>query len=235
MQNSALLIFSGGQDSGTCLAWALEHFDLVHTIGFNYGQRHAVEMQCRQKVREHVAALKPEWAQRLGADYVLKTDFFEHIEANALTGNVAIEDSADKELPNTFVPGRNLIFLNLASAWAYDKNIRHMVMGVCETDSSGYPDCRDNSIKAMQVALNLGMDKDYIIHTPLMWINKADTWHLAEHLGGQALVEVLLEYSHTCYKGERKQRHAWGYGCTACPACVLRAKGFAAYKANANV
>ncbi len=230
MSNPALLIFSGGQDSGTCLAWALEHFSLVYTLGFDYGQRHAVEMQCRQNVRDHVAALKPEWGKRLGEDFVLATDFFQQIEANALTGDIPINTSDSQTLPNTFVPGRNLLFLNLAAAWAYNRNIRHLVMGVCETDSSGYPDCRDDSIKTMQVALNLGMNKDYIIHTPLMWLNKADTWHLANHLGGTALVDVLLEYSHTCYTGERSQKHTWGYGCSTCPACVLRARGFAAYK-----
>ncbi len=230
MQNTALLIFSGGQDSGTCLAWALEHFSKVYTLGFDYGQRHSVEMQCRQSVREKVAALNPQWQKRLGADYILKTDFFQNIEVNALTSDIPIVDVDDNALPNTFVPGRNLIFLNMTAAFAYDKNIRHIIMGVCETDSSGYPDCRDDSIKAMQVALNLGMDKNYIVHTPLMWINKADTWHLAHSLGGKDLVDVLLEYSHTCYTGEREHRHDWGYGCATCPACVLRAKGFAAYK-----
>ncbi len=228
MQKTALLIFSGGQDSGTCLAWALEHFESVTTLGFDYGQRHFVEMECRLRVRERVAALKPSWQERLGADYVLATDFFQQIEHTALTSQQSIINTP--HMPNTFVPGRNLLFLNMAASWAYGRHLEHIVMGVCESDSSGYPDCRDDSIKAMQVALNCGMETHYVVHTPLMWLSKAQAWALAESLGGMALVDVLLEYSHTCYEGVRDARHVWGYGCAHCPACVLRAKGFEGYQ-----
>lgn len=228
MKEEALLIYSGGQDSGTCLAWALEHFSRVRTLGFVYGQRHDVEMQCRLRLREEVARAFPHWGSRLGPDVVLEVDFFRQMEATALTADVPIATEADG-VPNTFVPGRNILFLTLAATWAYGKNLRHMVAGVCETDSSGYPDCRDDAIKALQVALNTGMDSRYVLHTPLMWRTKAETWTLAQELGGQKLVDLLLEHSHTCYLGTRDQRHAWGYGCGQCPACVLRAKGYGKY------
>ncbi len=223
MKRRALLIFSGGQDSATCLAWALERFDEVMTLGFAYGQRHEVEMSCREGLRESISSLQVLWRQRLGGDVVLNTDFFQHISQTSLTADVPILGS------NTFVPGRNLIFLSMAAAWAYGQGVRHIVMGVCETDYSGYADCRDDSIKAMQVALNRGMDTDYVIHTPLMWRTKAQTWALARALGGTALVEIIREQTHTCYSGDRSHLHYWGYGCAQCPACVLRARGYDEY------
>ncbi|MDD6181196.1 MAG: 7-cyano-7-deazaguanine synthase QueC [Desulfovibrionaceae bacterium] len=225
---AALVVFSGGQDSATCLAWALEHFQSVSTLGYRYGQRHEVELDCRQRVRTAIRRLNPAWDARLAGDSLLDIGLFAQLHNTSLTSQMAIADREDG-LPNTFVPGRNLLFLTMAAAWAYDRGIRHLVTGVCETDSSGYPDCRDDAMKAMQVALNIGMAADFVIHTPLMWIDKAATWQLAHALGGQALVEVILEESHTCYLGDRSKRHVWGYGCGQCPACRLRAAGYAAY------
>lgn len=221
----ALVLFSGGQDSATCLAWALERFDRVETVGFDYGQRHRIELDQRQSLRDCFAALKPEWADRLGPDHVLDLAALGAISDTALTREKQIELDA-QSLPNTFVPGRNLIFLTFAAALAYRRNLRRLIGGMCETDFSGYPDCRDDAIKAMQVALNIGMDNRFVIETPLMWINKAQTWALAEKIGGAALVETIVEHSHSCYLGERGQRHDWGYGCGQCPACRLRAEGF---------
>lgn len=229
---AALVIFSGGQDSATCLAWALSRFASVQTIGFDYGQRHAVELQCRANVRKAVAALRPDWGRRLGADTLLDIDLFHQLADNALTSDMPIDGGSADGIPNTFVPGRNLVFILHAAAWAYRRSIRHLVLGVCQTDSSGYPDCRDDSIKALQVAMNLGMDSRYTLHTPLMFLDKAATWRLAENLGGQALVDIILEESHTCYEGERGQRFAWGYGCGVCPACLLRRRGYEAYMAE---
>ena len=226
----ALVLFSGGQDSATCLAWALSRFASVQTIGFDYGQRHAVELQCRANVRRAVAALRPDWERRLGADVLLGIDLFQQLADNALTAaDMPIEGGSAGGVPNTFVPGRNLIFILHAAAWAYQRGVRHLVLGVCQTDSSGYPDFRDDSVKALQVAMNLGMDSRYTLHAPLMFLDKAATWQLAEELGGKALVDVILEESHTCYEGERGQRFAWGYGCGACPACLLRRRGYEAY------
>ena len=224
----ALVIFSGGQDSATCLAWALSRFARVHTLGFDYGQRHSVELECRGKVRSAIAALKPEWQDRLGPDTLLDISLFRQLADTALTSDMPIEQEGEG-IPNTFVPGRNLLFIMHAAAWAYGKNIRHLVLGVCESDSSGYPDCRDDSIKAMQVALNSGMDSHFVLHTPLMWLDKADTWRLAEDLGGMPLVDCILEQSHTCYEGTRGERYPWGYGCGQCPACKLRAHGYEVY------
>ncbi len=228
MNAEALLIFSGGQDSATCLAFALEHFSCVHTLGFAYGQRHAVEMACREPLRTHIAAMRNSWQKKLGSDTVLPTDFFQHMESTALTDNLPIE-STSSGLPTTFVPGRNMLFLTMAAAFAYGQGIRHIVMGVCETDSSGYPDCRDDTIKAMQVALNRGLDAKLVLHTPLMWLNKCQTWQLAQNLGGKELVDIIVEHSHTCYTGERNTLHPWGYGCEQCPACLLRKAGFEEY------
>lgn len=228
MNEEALLIYSGGQDSGTCLAWALEHFSRVTTLGFAYGQRHSVEMDCRLALREKMAHIFPHWSWRLGPDVVLEVDFFRQLEATALTDTLPITEDGNG-IPNTFVPGRNTLFLSLAAAWAYSKGLRHIVTGICETDSSGYPDCRDDAVKALQVALNAGMDSRYVLHTPLMWRTKAQTWGLAHQLGGETLVELLLEHSHTCYLGVRDKRHDWGYGCGQCPACQLRAKGYYEY------
>jgi 7-cyano-7-deazaguanine synthase len=227
----ALVLFSGGQDSTTCLAWALERYERVETLGFDYGQRHRVELAQRGVLRSSLAALKPQWAQRLGADHVIDLSVLGAISDTALTSDKAIEMGA-KNLPNTFVPGRNLIFLAFAAALAYRRGLQKIVGGMCETDFSGYPDCRDDAIKAMQVALNIGMESRFVLETPLMWIDKAQSWALAEDLGGPALVEAIVEHSHTCYLGERGERHDWGYGCGECPACRLRADGFAKWRAG---
>ena len=229
LEQQALVVFSGGQDSATCLAWALSRFQRVFTLGFDYGQRHSVELACRMRVREGIAAQAPLWAERLGADTLLNLDIFRQLADTALTSDTPIDEHGANGLPNTFVPGRNLIFILHAAAWAYAKNIRHLVLGVCQSDYSGYPDCRDDSIKAMQVAVNSGMDAQFTLHTPLMWRSKKDAWMLARELGGDALVDLIVEESHTCYMGERGQRQPWGYGCGTCPACRLRAAGYAAY------
>ncbi|MGE4297483.1 MAG: 7-cyano-7-deazaguanine synthase QueC [Desulfovibrionaceae bacterium] len=226
--DAALVILSGGQDSTTCLAWALARFATVHTLGFDYGQRHGVEMACRTRVLEAMRALRPEWADRLGKDQVIALDVFTQLGETALTHDVAIAMGANG-LPTTFVPGRNLVFLTVAAACAYRLGARHLVLGVCETDYSGYPDCRDDTMKAMQVALNLGLETRQVIHTPLMWRDKAATWRLAEELGGRDFVELILEHTHTCYNGVRAERHPWGYGCGHCPACELRARGWERY------
>lgn len=225
----ALVLFSGGQDSTTCLAWALERFERVETIGFDYGQRHSVELGQRAVLRQALAGLKPEWAQKLGPDHLLELSALGAISDTALTSAKAIE-MGEKGLPNTFVPGRNLIFLTFAAALSFRRGLKRIVGGMCETDFSGYPDCRDDAIKAMQVALNIGMESRFVLETPLMWLDKAQTWALAEKLGGEALVEAIVEHSHTCYLGERGARHAWGYGCGQCPACRLRADGFDKWK-----
>jgi 7-cyano-7-deazaguanine synthase len=229
---AALVLFSGGQDSATCLAWALGRFERVETIGFDYGQRHRVELDVRSRFLAEMKSTFPQWRARLGEDHLLDLTSLGRISDTALTTGAAIA-FADSGLPNTFVPGRNLLFLTYASAVAYRREIKHLVTGVCETDYSGYPDCRDDTIKALQVALNLGTEKRFVIDTPLMWIDKAATWALASELGGQALVDLIVEHSHTCYQGDREHRHAWGYGCGACPACDLRAGGFAAWSAAA--
>ena len=229
--DSALVLFSGGQDSTVCLAWALERFARVETVGFAYGQRHAVELTVRPRVRDRMAALDPNWATRLGEDHVVDIAALAAISDTALTRDVAIE-VAESGLPTTFVPGRNLIFFCFAGAIAYRRGARHLVAGMCETDFSGYPDCRDDTIKAMQVALGLGMDRRFVIHTPLMWIDKAETFSLAQQIGGDAFVDLLVEETHTCYLGDRSHRHDWGYGCGECPACQLRAQGFATWKAT---
>jgi 7-cyano-7-deazaguanine synthase len=228
---TALVLFSGGQDSTVCLAWALERFSRVETIGFNYGQRHAIELSVRTRLREKMSALNPGWAARLGHDHMIKLDALAAISDTALTRQTAIE-IADNGLPTTFVPGRNLMFFCLAGALAYRRGARHLVAGMCETDYSGYPDCRDDTIKAMQVALTLGLDKRVAIHTPLMWIDKAETFALAVEIGGEAFLDLLIEDSHSCYLGDRGKRHDWGYGCGTCPACQLRAQGFAKFKTS---
>ena len=228
---TALVLFSGGQDSTVCLAWALERFSRVETIGFDYGQRHAVELSVRAGLREKMSALNSHWAARLGDDHVIKLDALAVISDTALTRQTAIE-IADSGLPTTFVPGRNLMFFCFAGALAYRRGARHLVAGMCETDYSGYPDCRDDTIKAMQVALTLGLDKRVAIHTPLMWIDKAETFALAVEIGGEAFLDLLIEDSHSCYLGDRTKRHDWGYGCGTCPACQLRAQGFAKFKSR---
>jgi len=226
--DTALVLFSGGQDSTVCLAWALERFARVETIGFDYGQRHAVELQVRARLRTQMAALSPAWKGRLGDDHLIKIDALGAISDTALTRETAIEMSGSG-LPTTFVPGRNLVFFCFAGALAYRRGARHLVAGMCETDYSGYPDCRDDTIKAMQVALTLGLDKRVTIHTPLMWVDKAATFAMAEDIGGKAFLDLVVEDSHSCYLGERTKRHEWGYGCGTCPACELRAKGFAEF------
>jgi 7-cyano-7-deazaguanine synthase len=224
--DAAILLFSGGQDSTVCLAWALERFARVETIGFDYGQRHKVELDARLRVRERIVTLRSAWAERLGEDHVVRLDALSALSNTALTRDIAIE-IAENQLPTTFVPGRNLVFFAFAGALAYRRGAKHLVAGMCETDYSGYPDCRDDTIKAMQLALNLGMDQRFVIHTPLMWIDKAATFALARDLGGDAFIDLLVEDTHTCYLGVRSQRHEWGYGCGTCPACRLRAAGFA--------
>jgi 7-cyano-7-deazaguanine synthase len=225
---SALVLFSGGQDSTTCLAWALDRFDRVETVGFDYRQRNRVELEARPKVRAAITTAFPDWAQKLGEDHVLDLAALAAISDSAMTREVAIAARADG-LPNTFVPGRNLVFLTFAAALAYRRGIRRLVTGVCETDYSGYPDCRDDTIKALQVALNLGMATRLVVDTPLMWVDKAATWRLARDLGGETLIEIVREETHTCYEGDRNHRHDWGFGCGHCPACALRAAGYAAF------
>ena len=221
----ALVLFSGGQDSTACLAWALDRYAHVETIGFDYGQRHRVELECRGNVRRELIAQFPAWGAKLGDDHLLDLSLLGQISDTALTEHRAIEMQANG-LPNTFVPGRNLLFLTFAATVAYRRGASVLVGGMCETDFSGYPDCRDNTLKALQVALSLGLDAPMTEETPLMFITKAETWALTEALGGAALNALVVEYTHTCYLGDRSTRHAWGYGCGTCPACELRARGF---------
>jgi 7-cyano-7-deazaguanine synthase len=227
---AALVLFSGGQDSTTCLAWALARFARVETVGFDYGQRHAAELSARLRILAALTERFSQWRGRLGSDHVLTLDVLKAIGGSALTDAVRIEMGANG-LPTTFVPGRNLLFLTAAAALAYRRGIRELVGGMCETDFSGYPDCRDATIKAMGHALDLGMDTHFELHTPLMWIDKAATWQLAKDLGGQALIDLIIEETVTCYEGDRTRRHVWGYGCGVCPACDLRTKGYQRYAA----
>jgi 7-cyano-7-deazaguanine synthase len=227
----ALVLFSGGQDSTTCLAWALSRYAHVETVGFDYGQRHRVELTQRQIVREHLAMGFPGWRSRLGPDHTLDLSVLGSISESALTQERAIE-LQDNGLPNTFVPGRNLVFLTLAAALAYRRSIRVLVGGMCQTDFSGYPDCRDATIRAQQAALTLGLNQELVIETPLMWSDKAQIWALAQALGGSALVDLIIEHTHTCYLGQREQRHAWGYGCGQCPACQLRSAGWQRWQSS---
>jgi 7-cyano-7-deazaguanine synthase len=225
---TALVVFSGGQDSTACLAWALARYARVETIGFDYGQRHRIELSCRGTVRAEIARLFPQWGSRLGDDHLLDLGLLGQISDTALTESRAIEMQANG-LPNTFVPGRNLLFLNFAAALAYRRGASVLIGGMCETDFSGYPDCRDNTLKALQVAISLGLDSPMTIETPLMWLTKAQTWALTAQLGRQTLNDLIIEHTHTCYLGDRGQRHAWGYGCGTCPACALRRDGHDAY------
>jgi len=229
LHKTALVLFSGGQDSTTCLAHALKSYERVETIAFDYRQRHHVELEARVQVLAEIRRQFPHWAPKLGQDYLLDLAVLGAVSETSLTRDVSFKMEASG-LPNTFVPGRNLLFLTLAAAVAYRRDLQVIVTGVCETDFSGYPDCRDDTMKAMQLALSLGMDKRFLIETPLMWIDKADTWRLAEALGGPALVDLIVEHTHTCYMGDRAHRHAWGYGCGTCPACELRARGWERYK-----
>ena len=225
VMDKALVMFSGGQDSTTCLGWALERFERVETIGFHYGQRHKIEMDCRDKVRAAMSGLKAEWSERLGPDWTTSIDLFRDIGGTSLTEDMKIHLN-ESGVPNTFVPGRNLFFLTATAAYAYRQGIRNIVLGVCETDFSGYPDCRDDAIKAMQVALNIGMGSRFVMHTPLMWIDKSEIWSMAKHLGGSPFVDIIREHTHTCYLGVRTVHYPWGYGCGDCPACELRAAGW---------
>jgi len=233
MHTTALVLFSGGQDSTTCLAQALSKYQRVETIAFDYRQRHVVELDARLNVLSEIRRQFPQWAAKLGDDHLLDLAVLGEVSDTSLTRDTAFK-MEQNGLPNTFVPGRNLLFLTLAAAVAYRRDLQVMVTGVCETDFSGYPDCRDDTMKAMQLALSLGMDKRFLIETPLMWIDKAATWALAHELGeksgtpngGAALVNLIIEHTHTCYLGDREHRHAWGYGCGACPACELRARGY---------
>ena len=227
----ALVLFSGGQDSTVCLAWALSRYAHVETIGFNYGQRHVIELTCRPVLREAITAQFPQWAARLGEDHLLDLRVLGQISDTALTDDRKIEMSANG-LPNTFVPGRNLIFLSFAAAVAYRRGLSVLVAGMCETDYSGYPDCRDNTLKALQVALSLGMDSPMTLETPLMWLDKAQTWALSNALGGAELNDIIEERTHSCYVGDRSKRHSWGLGCGQCPACELRQKGHEAWLKN---
>jgi 7-cyano-7-deazaguanine synthase len=229
----ALVLFSGGQDSTACLAWALERYAHVETIGFDYGQRHVVELESRLAVRAQMHAQFPAWRERLGDDHLLDLSLLGQLSDTALTDARAIE-MQNNGLPNTFVPGRNLLFFGFAATVAYRRGLNVLVGGMCETDFSGYPDCRDNTLKALQVALSLGMDTKMTIETPLMWLDKAQTWSLSAALGGEALNELIVEYTHSCYLGDREHRHDWGYGCGQCPACALRARGYKAWRTHGS-
>jgi 7-cyano-7-deazaguanine synthase len=233
MHTTALVLFSGGQDSTTCLAYALSRYERVETIAFDYGQRHSVELDARLNVLREIKVAYPHWSDKMGEDHLLDLSVLGKVSETSLTRDTAFKMEANG-LPNTFVPGRNLLFLTLAAALAYRRGLQVLVTGVCETDFSGYPDCRDDTMKAMQLALSLGMDQRFLIETPLMWIDKAATWALARELGGTSLVDLIVEHTHTCYLGDRTHRHAWGYGCGECPACALRAKGYAGFSANLN-
>jgi 7-cyano-7-deazaguanine synthase len=227
----ALVLFSGGQDSTTCLGWALERFERVETIGFDYGQRHKIEMACRLDVLASIRVRFPQWAGKLGDDVVVPVEAIGTLSNTALTRDVEMKMGEDG-LPNTFVPGRNLIFLSFAAALAYRRGLKHIVTGVCETDYSGYPDCRDDTIKAMQVALNLGLERRFVLETPLMWIDKAQTFALARELGGEAFLDLVREETHSCYMGDRTKSFDWGKGCGTCPACQLRAEGWRRFVAE---
>ena len=229
MHTHALVLFSGGQDSATALAWALDRYTRVETIGFDYGQRHRVELECRTQFLKKLRADFPQWAARLGDDLLLDLRLLGQVSDTALTAEREIAFNASG-LPNTFVPGRNLIFFTFAAAAAYRRGLSVLVGGMCETDYSGYPDCRDNTLKALQVALSLGLDTPMVLETPLMWLSKAQTWALTDQLGGAPLNALIIDHTHTCYLGERGTRHAWGHGCGQCPACELRAAGFAAWR-----
>jgi 7-cyano-7-deazaguanine synthase len=229
----ALVLFSGGQDSATCLAWALDRFDKVETVGFDYGQRHRIELECRDTFRARLGDLNRTWGARLGPDHMLDLSVLGQVSETALTREAEIALRADG-LPTTFVPGRNLLFFTLAAALASRRILRHLVGGMCETDFSGYPDCRDDTLKSLQVTLNLGMGSRSVLHTPLMWIDKRQTWSLAHDLGGADLVDLIRTGTHTCYRGEHDTLHDWGYGCAECPACDLRRGGWEKYATEMN-
>jgi 7-cyano-7-deazaguanine synthase len=228
ISSKALVLFSGGQDSAVCLLWALKNFDYVETVGFDYDQRHKVEMTTRQDFLKQLRSSFPNFSPKLGSDHVLDARVLTQLGETAMTHDMAIQ-MQENGLPNTFVPGRNLLFFTLSGSLAYRRGLRHIVGGMCETDYSGYPDCRDDTLKSQQVTLSLGLDQRIVIHTPLMWKTKAETFSMAHDLGGEALVEMIIQHTHTCYLGDRTKLHAWGYGCGECPACQLRAKGWSEY------
>jgi len=230
--SAALVLFSGGQDSATCLAWALSRYDRVETIGFDYGQRHDVELVARQNVRAAMVQAFPDWADRLGEDRMVDLSGYGALAESALTADVEIRMNEDG-LPSTFVPGRNLVFLTVAAAHGYRRGLDVLVGGMCQTDYSGYPDCRQDTLDAQAKALALGLDRPFQLDTPLMYLTKAETWTLAHDLGGQTLVDLIIEHSHTCYRGDRGERHVWGYGCGTCPACELRRQGYEQWQASA--
>lgn len=231
--NRALVLFSGGQDSTVCLAWALARYAQVETVGFAYGQRHEVELDCRKRVRAAIAAKFPDWAARLGPDHMLELNALGAISDTALTRQAEIE-IGESGLPTTFVPGRNLLFFVYAAALGYRRGLTTLVGGMCETDFSGYPDCRDKSLQTLAEAIRLGTETPVVIETPLMWRTKAETWALAHELGGTPLVDIVVAETHSCYMGDHTTRHDWGYGCGTCPACELRAKGFLEWQQTAH-
>ena len=227
-ETKALIMFSGGQDSATCLAWALEKYDYIETVGFNYDQRHSVEMECRETVLSKVRLNFPEWNKKLSDDHIIDLSSLGKISDTSLTRNMEITLN-EEGLPSTFVPGRNLIFLNFSAAIAYRRGINILIGGMCESDFSGYPDCRKETLDAKMKAISLGLDKEFILETPLMYLSKSEAWKKAEKLGGKRLIDIIIEDSHSCYKGHRNKRYEWGYGCNSCPACDLRAKGWSSY------
>jgi 7-cyano-7-deazaguanine synthase len=231
MADEALVLFSGGQDSTVCLAWALSRYSRVETVGFDYGQRHHIELECRKTVLASLRARFPEWAAKLGDDHAIDLASLGAISQTSLTREAAFQ-FAINGLPNSFVPGRNLLFFTFAAAIAYRRDLKRLVGGMCETDYSGYPDCRDDTLKALQVTLSLGLDRRVVLETPLMWIDKAATWELARELGGNSLVDLIVEETHSCYLGDRTKRHEWGYGCGTCPACELRKAGWEKWRAR---
>jgi 7-cyano-7-deazaguanine synthase len=232
-ESGALVLFSGGQDSTVCLASALDRFDRVETVGFDYGQRHGIELECRTRVRDEIARRFPHWETRLGPDHRIDISSFGAIGETSLTSQAEIV-MLDNGLPSTFVPGRNLVFFVYAAALAYRRGLATLVGGMCETDFSGYPDCRDVTLRALQEAIRLGTEMPFEIDTPLMRLSKAETWALTQELGGDALVRLVIEKTHTCYMGERGTSYDWGYGCGECPACELRAKGYWKWRESAQ-
>lgn len=230
--DSALVLFSGGQDSTTCLGWALNRFSRIETLGFHYKQRHSVELECREQILKSIQQQYDKWAPRLGVDHLIDVPALADIGKTAMTEELVITADYNNVLPNTFVPGRNILFLTFAAALAYRRGIKHIITGVCETDFSGYPDCRDDTVKAIQVAINLGMESRFTIETPLMWLDKSATWALAEDVGGKEFINLIIEKSHTCYKGVRSLRWEWGFGCGDCPACELRSSGWKLFQAR---
>ena len=224
---NALVLFSGGQDSAVCLAWALERYNYVYTIGFNYNQRHDVELRCRKIFLETMKKSFPKWSSKIKDDFVVDLEFLKNISNSALTENLRIANSAT--LPNTFLPGRNILFLSVAATLAFKISITQIVGGMCETDFSGYPDCRNDTLKAMEKTLQLGFEEPFKIALPLMFLDKCETWIMAERIGGSKLVDLIIEETHTCYEGDRNSRNLWGYGCGDCPACLLRRKGYESY------